>query len=375
MKDAPPAKEKKEKKEKSASKPEPSNPAKPAAEAKPAKEAHDKPADGAGPSKPSKPSKPAAKPIVAPPKGVSFASHNWLAIQQKIKEENSKKRKPDVEQAAKPVKPQEDGASAPKRKRRKINLNAEVRKQREEEALKRGAEPEAEAPTATLEPTSDDASATRTVALDCEFVGVGFEGKDDALARVCVVNHYGNVLYDSYVRPREAVVDYRTAVSGILPKHLKKAPDFKEVQARVAELIKGRVLVGHALHNDLSVLLLPHPKRDTRDTAKYVPLRTAGLPDAKPGAKKRIPALRVLAERVLGVKIQAGSHDPTEDARAAMALYRKFAAQWEKELAVQRRAKARIEERERKREARAGVGGGGAPAELGEAGDSGSEGD
>ena len=47
--------------------------------------------------------------------------------------------------------------------------------------------------------------------------------------------------------------DYRTAVSGILPKHLKRALPFSTVQREVAALLKGRVLVGHAVHNDLKV--------------------------------------------------------------------------------------------------------------------------
>lgn len=34
---------------------------------------------------------------------------------------------------------------------------------------------------------------------------------------------------------------------------LSAAKDFRIVQKRVAELIKGRILVGHALRNDLKV--------------------------------------------------------------------------------------------------------------------------
>lgn len=76
------------------------------------------------------------------------------------------------------------------------------------------------------------------------------------------------------------------------------AKDFKTVQKKVAELIKGKILVGHALHNDLKVvifvwkltfqivaiggmvseclfllqvLLLSHPKKDVRDTSEYQP--------------------------------------------------------------------------------------------------------
>lgn len=37
----------------------------------------------------------------------------------------------------------------------------------------------------------------------------------------------------------------------------------------VAELLKGKILVGHALKNDLSVLMLEHHRSMIRDTACY----------------------------------------------------------------------------------------------------------
>lgn len=57
--------------------------------------------------------------------------------------------------------------------------------------------------------------------MDCEMVGVGEDGKDSVLARVSIVNQFGNVLLDKYVKPREQVTDYRTAVSGIRPHNIE----------------------------------------------------------------------------------------------------------------------------------------------------------
>ena len=62
---------------------------------------------------------------------------------------------------------------------------------------------------------------TKKIALDCEMVGVGFDGKQHMLARVSIVNSHGHVVYDSFVAPQEKVVDYRTPVSGIKPANLK----------------------------------------------------------------------------------------------------------------------------------------------------------
>ena len=63
--------------------------------------------------------------------------------------------------------------------------------------------------------------ATKIIGMDCEMVGVGYGGKDSILARVSIVNHFGNCIYDKYVKPREKVTDYRTAVSGIRPKDIE----------------------------------------------------------------------------------------------------------------------------------------------------------
>jgi RNA exonuclease 4 len=111
---------------------------------------------------------------------------------------------------------------------------------------------------------------TDEVAMDCEMVGVS-QGTKSALGRVTLVNKWGNVLYDEFVRPVEHVVDFRTSISGIRPRDLRKAKDFRVAQTKVAELIKGKILVGHALHNDLKALLLTHPKKDIRDTGEYQP--------------------------------------------------------------------------------------------------------
>lgn len=82
------------------------------------------------------------------------------------------------------------------------------------------------------------------------------------------VNASGNVLYDSFVAQKEPVTDYRTWVSGVTAEHLVAAPDISQVQKEVTELLSGRVLVGHGLKKDLSVLMLSHPRRSIRDTAK-----------------------------------------------------------------------------------------------------------
>lgn len=153
------------------------------------------------------------------------------------------------------------------------------------------------------------------VAIDCEMVGVGPGGYDSSLARVSMVDFHGKQIYDSYVKQKEKVTNWRTAVSGISPKQMRFARDFEEVQRTVADLFTNRILVGHDLKHDLEALMLSHPARDIRDTAKYQNFRKYG--------HGRKPALRVLAQEVLGIEIQANAHSSIEDARVAMLLFRK----------------------------------------------------
>ncbi|KAF2240061.1 Exonuclease, partial [Viridothelium virens] len=175
------------------------------------------------------------------------------------------------------------------------------------------------------------------VALDCEMVGVGSTpDADSVLARVSVVNYHGTILYDTYVLPSDGVkvTDYRTAISGIQPEHLKPKrteslvnlknqplASLYSVQSTLDALLKDRILIGHALKNDLSALLLSHPHALIRDTSRYAPFRAL--------AGGRTPSLRKLAKQVLGREIQTGEHSSVEDAQAAMDLFKHVRGEWE----------------------------------------------
>ncbi|KFW83703.1 RNA exonuclease 4, partial [Manacus vitellinus] len=162
---------------------------------------------------------------------------------------------------------------------------------------------------------------TRAVAMDCEMVGVGPKGEDSIVARVSIVNQFGKCIYDKYVKPTEKVTDYRTAVSGIRPQNINAGEDFKTVQKEVADILKGRILVGHALKNDLKVLFLDHPQKKIRDTQRYKPF--------KQRVKSSRPSLKLLCETLLNVKVQTSEHSSIQDAQAAMRLYTLEKKKWE----------------------------------------------
>ena len=171
---------------------------------------------------------------------------------------------------------------------------------------------------------SSTVEAGKFIAIDCEMVGVGpTPDTDSALARISIVNYHGHQVYDSFVQPKEAVTDYRTFVSGITPQLLQSARTFENVQADVAKLLDGKILVGHAIKHDLDALLLSYPKRDIRDTSRHLAYRQL--------AGGKTPSLKKLAREVLGVDIQGGQHSSIEDARATMMLFRREKAGFEKE--------------------------------------------
>ncbi|XP_059514432.1 RNA exonuclease 4 isoform X2 [Myotis daubentonii] len=97
---------------------------------------------------------------------------------------------------------------------------------------------------------------------------------------------------------------------------------FAVVQKEVAEMLRGRILVGHSLHNDLKVLLLDHPRKKVRDTQKYKPFKRQ--------VQSGRPSLKLLAERILGVRVQQAEHCSIQDAQAAMRLYITVKKEWER---------------------------------------------
>lgn len=180
----------------------------------------------------------------------------------------------------------------------------------------------------------NSAKIGKIIALDCEMVGVGINGLDSALARVSIVDINENVIFDTCVQVSQPVVDYRTRVSGITGADLvpEKAMTFYECRSIVCSLARGRVLVGHAIDNDLNVLEIQHPLCDIRDTATYLPFMRVdiGSRDRYGSAMKR-RKLRDLVREKLGDEIQqeGKAHSSVEDALAALKLYKLVRKEWE----------------------------------------------
>ncbi|XP_041030816.1 apoptosis-enhancing nuclease-like isoform X1 [Carcharodon carcharias] len=170
------------------------------------------------------------------------------------------------------------------------------------------------------------------VAIDCEMVGTGPCGRNTEVARCSIVNYQGDVIYDKYVKPEHPITDYRTRWSGIRQQHMTNAIEFNVAQREIMKILKGKILVGHALHNDFKALKYFHPRSLIRDTSKILMLkRKAGFPE------RDSVSLKNLAKQLLGKNIQVGrdGHCSVEDACSSMELYRLVEIQWEQKLCNQ----------------------------------------
>lgn len=187
------------------------------------------------------------------------------------------------------------------------------------------------------------------VALDCEMVGVATTSTNgtpkSAVARVTIVHWNGMKLYDQFVKPQQEVVDYRTFVSGIRPGDLNAGISLERCRTEVLEILRGKILVGHALKNDLHALDIQHPWYMIRDTAKYEPFQKVRFDDGILWPRK----LKELTKELIGRDIQVVGrpHSAYEDAVAALDLYKKVRSKWEKVMDYKLAKTRAIEEQRR----------------------------
>ncbi|CAL1611891.1 unnamed protein product [Knipowitschia caucasica] len=175
---------------------------------------------------------------------------------------------------------------------------------------------------------------SKCLAIDCEMVGAGPKGHISQLARCSIVSYDGDVIYDKFVLPPLPVTDYRTPWSGIRKSDLTRATPYELARKEILKLLMGKVLVGHAIHNDLKALNHSHPKALIRDTSRIPLLNTkAGF------GEREMVSLKRLTKAIFNRDIQTGrkGHSSVEDAKATMDLYRVVAAELEQKMASERK--------------------------------------
>jgi RNA exonuclease 4 len=191
------------------------------------------------------------------------------------------------------------------------------------------------------------------------MVGVGEGGTRSALARVTIVNWNEETIYDRLVRPTEPVTDYRTFVSGITKDDLSEdcsrgtattrpaLIDLMTCRAQVLQLIQNKILIGHALENDLTALQIEHPWQWIRDTAQYEPFMKQRVHTNSTDATGTLwpRKLKDLTWHHLQSKIQCPGqpHSAREDAVAALRLYKLVQVAWENVMDYKIRQAAMME--------------------------------
>ncbi|XP_059808931.1 interferon-stimulated gene 20 kDa protein-like [Hypanus sabinus] len=170
---------------------------------------------------------------------------------------------------------------------------------------------------------------SKYVAMDCEMVGLGRNGRDSGLARCSIVDYDGQLIYDKFIKPDGTITDYRTHVSGIRPLDMETAVPYQIAREEILKILKGKIIVGHDPRPDFYVLKMDISNYATRDTS------TCKLLIARANLKTdRRASLKVLCQKLLGQRIQDSykGHSSVEDASAAMELFRLVDNTWELQI-------------------------------------------
>ncbi|XP_078486072.1 interferon-stimulated gene 20 kDa protein-like [Ciona intestinalis] len=163
-------------------------------------------------------------------------------------------------------------------------------------------------------------------ALDCEMVECLYS--INSLARCSVVDYWGSVVLDLYVKQTYKVTDYRTKYSGIQPKHVlsNDSISFEQAQSQVLNLIKNKIVIGHSLYCDTLALKINLPTEQTVDISK-LPLVREKMNDLGYRTEHTF-SLKKLSRHLLNRKIQTHTHCSVEDATATMDIFKSISHSW-----------------------------------------------
>ena len=97
--------------------------------------------------------------------------------------------------------------------------------------------------------------AQKPVFLDTETTGFY---KTDEIVEICIVDHDGEVLLDSLVKPRRSIPIQASRVHGITDKMVQNAPTWREIWPKVQAILTGRKVGIYNASFDLRLIKQSH---------------------------------------------------------------------------------------------------------------------
>ena len=166
---------------------------------------------------------------------------------------------------------------------------------------------------------------TTCLVLNCELIS-------GRAHRVTVLNFHGELIYDTIILPldRNVSVEHDDDEMDVT--------DFPTAHREVTAMIKGRIIIGHLIQTQLAALSVSHPKHQIRDIAlcrllcpqRPLSLRRLCLDRIGVEMSRDKPSpTHSPATNALILQASDSSGDSLEDCRAALALYKTIAIQYE----------------------------------------------
>ena len=158
----------------------------------------------------------------------------------------------------------------------------------------------------------------RIIFLDIEC-GSGDDGQP-VLFSIAAINYEGEMLMLEYVCPRVHVQQYQTTFHGITESDLIGQRDEMEVRADIERMCRGRVIVGHDLHLEHSVLCINLDRiAGVRDLQ-----HSAAIAECVPGDSWSLDRI----VKHFGLGQQSKEHSALEDVLLIREVYRKVEHRW-----------------------------------------------
>lgn len=177
------------------------------------------------------------------------------------------------------------------------------------------------------------------LSIHCESVRTGISGVNKTLARVTIVDGRSrNILMDDFCQIPLPVTDF--CDTGITPFDIQvpspmsasSAKPLSVIRAHVEQFLRGSLLVGYKVEEDLKALGISHPWTQIRDTAFFPPfLHTRTVGGSTSVVTVRSPD--ELSAEFLGQPLRpmGDRARPVDLCQSTLGLYDTFRVQWERQ--------------------------------------------